>query len=53
MKPSVMRSALKLLKSMLVLATIGNLKPIKLQSLSLLSKHLMFLVPPHKLLLVL
>ena len=53
MKASVVRSALRLLRSVLVPATVGNLKPIKLQSLSLLSKRLIFLVLLHNLLLVL
>jgi hypothetical protein len=36
MKASVVRNALRLLRSVLVLVTVGNLKPSKLQSLSLL-----------------
>jgi hypothetical protein len=53
MRASVVRSALRLLRSVLVLATVGNLRQIKLQSLSLLSKRLIFLVLLHNLLLVL
>jgi len=40
MKASVVRSALRLLRSVLVLVTVGNLKPSKLQFLNLLFRLL-------------
>jgi hypothetical protein len=42
MKSSIMRSALRLLRSVLVLVTVGNLKPSKLQFLNLLFRLLTY-----------
>jgi hypothetical protein len=47
MKVSVVRNDLRLQRSALMLATVGNLKPSMLQSLSLLYSLLLFLLPHH------